>query len=332
LTDVNDQSDTAVASYSYDYLGRRISKTVYGSPDVTTKYCYDGGQVIAEYDGSDNLLRKFIYGPGIDEPICMIDVAGSNAVYYYHFDGLGSVAALSDVNNVVVESYSYDVFGAPTIYDANETEISKSTIGNPYMFTARRADDETALYYYRARYYAFDVGRFLQTDPVGYLEGMNLYTYCGNNPLNLIDPMGLCKDQPFSWWDNLKISIGSAIGDAIGWWYEQSGGQEMEEYYWEGRHVGTQYGEQAADWYAQKYLESETWYGQAGYYTLGLFASLWTPESWKTTTTTVAAAGVVAEPASETGPWLGKVAVHLGHSGGPHQFAHPTKSFYIPLF
>jgi hypothetical protein len=84
--------------------------------------------VIAEYDGSDNLLRKFIYGPGIDEPICIIDVADSNAVYYYHFDGLGSVVALSDVNNVIVESYSYDVFGAPTIYDANYTEISKSAI------------------------------------------------------------------------------------------------------------------------------------------------------------------------------------------------------------
>ena len=74
---------------------------------------------LSEYDGSDNLLRKFIYGLGIDEPICMVDVADSNAAYYYQFDGLGSVAALSDVNNVVVESYSYDVFGAPTIYDTN---------------------------------------------------------------------------------------------------------------------------------------------------------------------------------------------------------------------
>ncbi len=76
----------------------------YGSSDVTTKYCYDGDQVIAEYDGSDNLLWKFIYGPDIDEPICMIDVADSNAVYYYHIDGLGSMVALSDVNNVIVES------------------------------------------------------------------------------------------------------------------------------------------------------------------------------------------------------------------------------------
>ena len=60
------------------------------------------------------------------------------------------MVALSDVNNVIVESYSYDVFGAPTIYDANETEIASSATGNPYMFTARRADDETALYYYRS--------------------------------------------------------------------------------------------------------------------------------------------------------------------------------------
>jgi len=94
----------------YDYAGRRISKTV-GA--VTTEYCYDGQQVIAEYDGSDNLLRKFIYGPGVDEPICMIDVANGNAVYYYHFDGLGSVVALSDVNNDIVETYSYDAFGEP---------------------------------------------------------------------------------------------------------------------------------------------------------------------------------------------------------------------------
>jgi RHS repeat-associated protein len=176
LTDVNDQNGDPVAAYKYDYDGRRISKTVSGT---TTKYCYDGDQVIAEYDGNNNLSRKFIYGPGIDEPICMI-VSGIG-IYYYHFDGLGSVIALTNSSGNMVERYSYDVFGEP-----NRT----SSVGNPYMFTGRRYDAETSLYYYRARYYSIYSGRFLQADPIGYLSGLNLYTYTGNNPINWVDPSG----------------------------------------------------------------------------------------------------------------------------------------------
>ena len=56
-------------------------------------------------DGNNNLLRKYIYGPGIDQPVCMIEVAESNAAYYYHFDGLGSVVALSDSSGDTVQTY-----------------------------------------------------------------------------------------------------------------------------------------------------------------------------------------------------------------------------------
>lgn len=182
LTDVNNKSTgNPIASYKYDYQGRRVSKTQY-APLTTQHYVYDGDQVIAEYDGSGTLLRKFIYGPSIDEPICMIDVTEANKVYYYHFDGLGSVIALSDVNSVIVERYSYDVFGEP-----NRT----SSVGNPYLFTARAFDTETGNYYYRARYYKPEIGRFLQTDPLGYAAGLNLYTYCRNNPVTWSDPYGL---------------------------------------------------------------------------------------------------------------------------------------------
>jgi len=193
LTDINDVNDALVASYAYDYRGRRITKLVYDSPNVTTQYCYDGDQVIAEYDGSGALLRKFIYGPGIDEPICLIEVADNNAVYYYHFDGLGSVVALSDVNSVLVERYTYDVFGRPTICDANGVVIEESAYGNPYLFTARAYDTESGLYYYRARYYDYYTGRFLQPDPIGYADGLSLYGYVGNNPCGYADPSGLCK-------------------------------------------------------------------------------------------------------------------------------------------
>jgi len=221
LNDVNNQSDQPVVSYRYDYLGRRVSKTIHDSL-TTIHYTYDGDQVIAEYDynsvSSDyELARKFIYGPGIDEPICMIDVADGNKVYYYHFDGLGSVVALSDVNSEVVERYSYDVFGEPN---------TTSSISNPYFFTGRRFDAETGLYYYRARYYSPDTGRFLQTDPIGYLAGLNLYTYVGNNPLNWVDPLGLDWYPP-QWAADIIGDIGDAAGwvhdEAMGLWHKTDG-------------------------------------------------------------------------------------------------------------
>jgi RHS repeat-associated protein len=140
-------------------------------------------EIIAEYNGSGTLLRKFIYGPGIDEPICMIVVNGETETkYYYHFDGAGSVVALSDSNADIVEQYTYDVFGQPS---------AASSVGNPYLFTGRRYDNETGLYYYRARYYDYYIGRFIQPDPIGYDDGLNLYTYVGNNPVMYVDPYGL---------------------------------------------------------------------------------------------------------------------------------------------
>ncbi|MHC4464558.1 MAG: hypothetical protein ACYS30_24480, partial [Planctomycetota bacterium] len=86
----------------------RIEKSGNGE---AIKYSYDGDHVIAEYDGNDRLLRKYIYGARVDEPVCMIDVADSNAVYYYHFDGLGSVVALSDSDGDSVQSYEYSIYG-----------------------------------------------------------------------------------------------------------------------------------------------------------------------------------------------------------------------------
>jgi RHS repeat-associated protein len=185
---------------------KRIAKTVDG---VTTKYLFDGDQFIAEYDGSGNLLRTFVYGQGIDELLMMKDAATGNK-YYYHYDGLGSVMNLTDSTGAVAESYSYDVFGNIT--------SPLSTVGNSYYFTGRQYDNETGLYYYRARYYDPKIGRFLQTDPMlsvnrdsclgcsfkrkglSSLTHPNLlhpYLYVDNNPVNWTDPYGLFK---FWWW------------------------------------------------------------------------------------------------------------------------------------
>jgi RHS repeat-associated protein len=120
---------------------------------------------------------------GVDEPVCLIEAAGGYAgTYYYHFDGLGSCVALTNGAGNVVELYEYCVYGQAAASDTNHP--------NRFLFTGREFDADTGLYYYRARYYHPEIGRFLQTDPIGYGDGMNQYAYCGNSSVNGTDPSG----------------------------------------------------------------------------------------------------------------------------------------------
>jgi RHS repeat-associated protein len=112
-------------------------------------------------------------------------------VFYYHYDGLGSVAAMSYSSGSLVEKYTYDVYGRPTLRTPSGVPKTTSYCDNRYMFTGREYDPCVGLYYYRARYYNPTIGRFLQTDPIRYISGLNLYTYVKNSPLRFRDPSGL---------------------------------------------------------------------------------------------------------------------------------------------
>jgi RHS repeat-associated protein len=182
----------------YDVMGRRIQKVVSrGSQSKTRNFYYSGSQLIEERDETDQVTRQYFYGNGIDEILRMDIFNGSTkAAYYFHTDSIGSVTAITDENGNLVERVIYDTYGMPTFLDPSGNQIPASTIGNTILFQGREYDSELNLYYYRFRYYDPIMGRFLQTDPRGYQDSMNLYQGFNLNPGNFNDPFGLSAVQP----------------------------------------------------------------------------------------------------------------------------------------
>lgn len=194
------EADTGelVATYAYDALGRRTVKVVDGE---TTRYVYDGMNVIEERNGANAVLRQFVHGQAIDQPLLM-DAAGARS--HYLQDALGSVVGLMDDEGRLVEGYLYDAYGTTVVlqpgaagnitWGLEDLIAETSALGNPYGFTGQRLDSETGLYYYRARYYDAETGLFLGRDPIGmWGDASNLgngYTYVANNALRYTDPTG----------------------------------------------------------------------------------------------------------------------------------------------
>jgi RHS repeat-associated protein len=156
---------------------------------VPTVYLYDGADLLEEIDSSGNVLARYTHGRGVDQPLSMLR-GGTNA--YYLSDGIRSITSLSNSAGALANTYTYDSFGKLT--------TSTGTLTNPFQFTAREFDQESGIYYYRARYYDPQIGRFASEDPARFFAGSNFYDYVLNNPTDLVDPTGKFWIHPHGNW------------------------------------------------------------------------------------------------------------------------------------
>ena len=171
--------DKNVGIYKYDALGRRIAKN-------NTLFYYVSDQMVEEV--TNGATTSYLYGNNIDEALLM---KKGNETFYYHTNHLGSTMAMSDAGSRLKERVEYDVYGLPVFYDIEGKTMDQSSIGNAILFTGREFDTETGNYYFRARTQHPAIGRFMQKDPLMYVDGMNDYTYVMNNIIMQIDPEGL---------------------------------------------------------------------------------------------------------------------------------------------
>jgi RHS repeat-associated protein len=242
LVEVKDGA-TVVAKYEYDATGRRVKRHIDSQspsgPNGVDRYehlFYNGLQVIETRgttnvnDAAQNLQPKYQYVWSlryIDAPVLRDqntdnDGLCDDARIYFLGDANMNVTSLVDTAGDALERYVYDPYGRVTMYDAAWSSTrSTSTYSNTALYTGRELDPESLFYFYRARYYGTELGRFRSRDPIAYRGGRNLYAYVDDSPVMHADPTGLRPATQPTVSDIAyclaKLEWGATVGPAFGY-------------------------------------------------------------------------------------------------------------------
>ncbi|MCR3905882.1 MAG: RHS repeat-associated core domain-containing protein [Tenericutes bacterium] len=170
-------------TYNYNNQGIRISKS---NGTNTTEYFVDGSLVLFEKTGNDVIYYTY----DVDGSILSMNYLGDE--YFYIKNVQGDIIEIVNGTGNTVAKYRYDAWG--NIVYQWDSVVGIANI-NPYRYRSYRLDVETGLYYLNARYYNPSIGRFISADSINYLDpsseqGLNLYAYCVNNPVMMVDPNG----------------------------------------------------------------------------------------------------------------------------------------------
>ncbi|MGH9873888.1 MAG: RHS repeat-associated core domain-containing protein [Pyrinomonadaceae bacterium] len=163
-------------SYAYDAQGRRVQQT--STTSGTTKFVYDGADLLRDLDSSGATVADYLNGPGIDNKLRQTTGGTSSS---FVVDHLGTTRGLADSGGNIVSSTGYDSYG----------NVTSGSIPSRFTFTGREVDGDAALMYYRARWYDPQLGRFISEDPIGLDGGINQFAYVSNHPQIATDPFGL---------------------------------------------------------------------------------------------------------------------------------------------